>query len=886
MSNLNLSVFTSTKDVRINNEQKPLLGKEFHLDEDGQIKKHSNALLVEGTVESISISNLQDLLSKINGLTHSQAISVGKNNTAFTRIVTTRKAANQPNFDDCITRTKEYFSFTSSPSLMMLDYDDGKYTIDELRSELIDLMPELGDCEMLMIQSSSSCIYKEFEEVPANKTGGIHTYIVVDDGTKIPQVGEWLKYAAWQKGHGYHKVTKDGKLLARHLLDDTVYSPERLIFESFPILGEGISSLEREYRYWKGGTLVTQNMALSVSEQRDLEQIIAQNKLQYVDESKIARNKFVNHLEKQMVEFGLTESEAINSVKKLMSDQHFLPARLQLKSAEGIYSVHEVINNIDEHLHHVFVDPFEDDTSNEYRAKLFKNEDGSIIMHSFRHGGTNYCLKGKCWQKILDKHIEEFNKEYAFVVYNSNTFIMKTILNELGHKERIFFRNRDFNDMHCNDMIQIDERINERTQESTPILKHKAEAWFKHPHRLQYIDGTVFEPSTYLNGNEKLAVTNPKVLNLWEGFSVQPKAIGSWELLKSHILNVICCGDEQSNDYLLNWIARCFQRPDLNGRVAVVLKGKKGSGKGTLGNFLVSLFGQHAQHIINSNHLVGKFNAHMENCCFMFADEVFFAGDKAHENILKGMITEPTLLIERKGIDVIPAKNRLKILLSSNHDWVVPASADERRYFVLDVSSQYLNQPAYFNPLNAEIEKPENQAAFLYDMLHRDISAFEVSKYPNTKALKEQRAQSLHTFGQFWLEVLQRGYLYQSQETVNQSSFGVWINEVSTQLICNGYDQWCQNNKVGQYQIVSRMMIGKLLTNCYSKIYSSDKSMILGENKKGEIIYNQTRVHGYKLGTWQEAIRLFCENQNLDESDLLQNLQLQNSEFSHDSDMN
>ena len=62
--------------------------------------------------------------------------------------------------------------------------------------------------------------------------------------------------------------------------------------------------------------------------------------------------------------------------------------------------------------------------------------------------------------------------------------------------------------------------------------------------------------------------------------------------------------------------------------------------------------------------------------------------------------------------------------------------------------------------------------------------------------------------------------------------------------------------------------------------------MILGENKKGEIIYNQTRVHGYKLGTWQEAIRLFCENQNLDESDLLQNLQLQNSEFSHDSDMN
>jgi hypothetical protein len=92
-------------------------------------------------------------------------------------------------------------------------------------------------------------------------------------------------------------------------------------------------------------------------------------------------------------------------------------------------------------------------------------------------------------------------------------------------------------------MIQTSERIHARTQEATPIFKHKAEAWFTHPRRLQYIDGTVFEPATYSNGIERPAVTNEKVLNLWEGYAIEPSHGGSWELLNNHLLNVICSSD-------------------------------------------------------------------------------------------------------------------------------------------------------------------------------------------------------------------------------------------------------------------------------------------------------------------------------------------------------
>jgi hypothetical protein len=887
MSKLTLSVFTSTQNVRMHDQEIPLLGKEFHLDENGHIIKQSNAILVEGVVESIEINNLHELLDRINNLSPSQAISIGQNKTAINRIVTIEFAKHHPDFR-AITRTKEYFEFGASRSIMMLDYDEGKYTMDELRSQLIQLMPDLAHCEMLMIHSSSSCIYKKGDVPPCTIKGGIHTYIIVDQGIHIPQVGERLKYAAWQLGHGYHKITKNGKLLPRHLLDDSVYAPERLIFESFPIIGEGIEIRERQFNYWPGGALSTQNTSLSESERRQLNHTISENRLLYVEESTKSRQTLIKHYTKEFKDRGLNPPEALSSAQKLLNDQVILPTLFKLKNTLGTFSVEEILDDLDAHLMCSFVDPFETETSNEYRAKLYKNDDGSIILHSFRHGGTNFILQESniSWQKALEKHIDEFNHEYAVVLYSSKTFIMKTVYDTSNQKERSFLKRNDFYDLHSNMMIQTSERIHARTQEATPIFKHKAEAWFTHPRRLQYIDGTVFEPATYSNGIERPAVTNEKVLNLWEGYAIEPSHGGSWELLNNHLLNVICSSDLPCYSYLLNWIARCLQRPDLNGQVAVVLKGEKGCGKGTLGNFLVSLFGQHAQHINNASHLIGKFNSHMENCCFLFADEVFFAGDKSQENLLKGLITEPTVMIERKGIDVISATNRLKIMMASNNDWVVPASADERRYFVLDVSNQYRNQPNYFNALNYEIHQPKNQAAFLYDMLHRDISKFTVSQYPDTPALKHQRAQSLNSFGKYWLEALERGYLYQSGETLNQSLLSVWHDIASNELINCGYEQWCQINKIGQYHILSKNMIGKLLSSCYDKKYLSDRNIILGENKKGEIVYNRTRAHCYILGAWEQAVSVFCDVQKLDATDLLENIALQKEDIFHDYNIN
>ena len=148
--------------------------------------------------------------------------------------------------------------------------------------------------------------------------------------------------------------------------------------------------------------------------------------------------------------------------------------------------------------------------------------------------------------------------------------------------------------------------------------------------------------------------------------------------MREHIRTVMTSSAEMF-DYVIRWLAWAVQHPDERAEVALVFKGGKGVGKGTLGNAMCRIFGQHAVHISHAKYLTG-FNAHLRDASFCFADEAYWPGDKAAEGNLKRLITEPTLLIEGKGRDAISVENMLHVMMASNEDWIVPASQGERRW--------------------------------------------------------------------------------------------------------------------------------------------------------------------------------------------------------------
>lgn len=247
------------------------------------------------------------------------------------------------------------------------------------------------------------------------------------------------------------------------------------------------------------------------------------------------------------------------------------------------------------------------------------------------------------------------------------------------------------------------------------------------------------------------------VLNLWSGFAVQP-AKGSWSAMRDHIAGILASGDAACADYIFRYAAWTVQHPGERAEVALVFRGGKGSGKGTFANAMKRIFGHHGLQIFNSKHLVGSFNGHLRNCLLLFADEAFWAGDKQGESVLKGMLTEPALMIEQKGIDASPWRNRLHVIMAANADWVIPASHDERRYAMFDADDSRIGNRAYFQKINTELASG-GLAAMLHDLLHVPLGDWHPRQVLHTAALQAQKARSLDAKHE-WLEsLLQAGEL-------------------------------------------------------------------------------------------------------------------------------
>ena len=253
-----------------------------------------------------------------------------------------------------------------------------------------------------------------------------------------------------------------------------------------------------------------------------------------------------------------------------------------------------------------------------------------------------------------------------------------------------------------------------------------AKHWLENPLRRQY-RGIEFAPEGARQG----------YYNLWRGLVVKPKR-GDCSKFLAHIHDNVCCGDADLFDWVVGWFAHMVQRPAERIGTALILKGEQGTGKTIVGNIVGSLFGPHYQVVDASRYLTGNFNGHLAACMLLQAEEAFFAGDKAAEGRLKNMVTSETHLIERKGAEPIELRNYVRLFVTSNSDWVVPAGAHERRFAVLEVSSARMQDNDYFGAIVTEM-KNGGREALLDHLLNFDLTKVNLRRIPQTAALLEQK---------------------------------------------------------------------------------------------------------------------------------------------------
>lgn len=385
--------------------------------------------------------------------------------------------------------------------------------------------------------------------------------------------------------------------------------------------------------------------------------------------------------------------------------------------------------------------------------------------------------------------VRDMNKRHAFVLNKGQAMVA----NREVDGSVTFSSRSSFVDVYANSAITVGK------QKTT-----RGEVWWTHPAREQFLNGVDFNP----NG------AAPGVFNLWRGFSPLPweeritaanAAAGCARILR-HVEEVVCAGDAEAYAYLIRWLAHLVQRPGEKPGVAVIVRGGKGTGKDTLGEYVGRMLESYYVHASTMSQLTGRFNGHLKQCLFLHAEELEWDGSRTSDSTLKTLITASTMSFEDKGVRPIQAKSFTRVYATSNADWVVPASDDERRYLVLEASDERARDLAWFGPIRAEMDG-EGPAALRAYLSAIDLTGFEVRDVPSTAALSEQKMQSLGSFERWWLQTIEDGLAF-----VGENDAPWETNPVSVEKgdLRDRYWAWCLKHR--ELQRESEVTITKKLT--------------------------------------------------------------------------
>jgi len=104
-------------------------------------------------------------------------------------------------------------------------------------------------------------------------------------------------------------------------------------------------------------------------------------------------------------------------------------------------------------------------------------------------------------------------------------------------------------------------------------------------------------------------------------------------------------------------------------------------------------------------------------------DEAFrVRGSKESQAVLEGLITGQTHLIERKGLEAYPVPNLTRVFMLSNSCRSAPASSDEKRYAVFDLSEARKQDRKFFTKMRVELTKNGGDRWLLQYLLDRPMS--------------------------------------------------------------------------------------------------------------------------------------------------------------------
>jgi P4 family phage/plasmid primase-like protien len=303
-----------------------------------------------------------------------------------------------------IARTKKHFGYQEGVAAwFLLDYDRGGMPEDVAKqlaelggfgSAIIHVAPALASMAFVWRPSTTAGIIRiaDGHEFPS---GGEHLYAIAADGSEIADIIKALHRRLWLAGLGWFNLSAIGSLLERSPVDTSTGSPERLAFEAAPILDNGLTQdAERRRPDWRDGSMVTlADVALTDAEAAHAKELIEAKKREIMPQSERKRRAWAKDRVEEMVNEGAQPEAARRAVEAIAENRTLMPSFVLDFHGRKV-RVRDVLLAPAEFDGHSLYDPIEGASYGSGKACVFYNKDtGSIIVHSFAHGGFNYFLR-------------------------------------------------------------------------------------------------------------------------------------------------------------------------------------------------------------------------------------------------------------------------------------------------------------------------------------------------------------------------------------------------------------------------------------------------------------------------------------------------------------
>jgi len=243
-------------------------------------------------------------------------------------------------------------------------------------------------------------------------------------------------------------------------------------------------------------------------------------------------------------------------------------------------------------------------------------------------------------------------------------------------------------------------------------------------------------------------VYSPPVVFKWTSTETENK--DAVEVFKD-VVGLAAGRNDCIRDFMICWFAHLLQKPFENPLSAIILTGREGCGKDTLGDFFCQfmLGDTYSHNYTSTDQFWDKHDCERFGKFFVKIEEASGFVNRKNAGAMKAIITSRTLTVNPKGQKAITTGNYNRFFMTTNEDNPVKVEEGSRRFMISACSPEKIGDVAYWKNVRKILFNAEGAAAVGKYLMSLDLDGFETTVFPKNEYLEQLKEQEKTTEDQF-----------------------------------------------------------------------------------------------------------------------------------------